>query len=153
IVLACLAGVLGAAVAYWGIGFLVAMLPRLDWPITLDVHVDGRVLGFNFALAVGSGLLIGVLPALRSSCLDLTPALKLGTGEMPLRTGTAPKMRSARLLIAAQMCVSMVLQLRTGASDFWWRCCLATTGRSRWMSTSTGASSALILHWRSDRVS
>ena len=114
IVLACLAGVLGAAVAYWGIGFLVAMLPRLDWPITLDVHVDGRVLGFNFALAVGSGLLIGVLPALRSSCLDLTPALKLGTGEMPLRSGTASKMRSARLLIAAQMCVSMVLLAAMG---------------------------------------
>src|SRR5207253_1675487 len=57
-------GIAGLAIAWLGIRFLVRMgppgLPRLG-----EAELSMPVLAFTFAVAVGSGLLFGLAPALR----------------------------------------------------------------------------------------
>jgi ABC-type lipoprotein release transport system permease subunit len=50
--------------------------PPLPIELGLNIGPDWRVLTFTMATAVATGLLIGLLPALRASRTDLVPALK-----------------------------------------------------------------------------
>jgi ABC-type antimicrobial peptide transport system permease subunit len=54
------------AVPSWGGRAMETVNPQLDW----------RVLGFTLAVCTFTGLLFGLAPALDSSRVDLTPALK-----------------------------------------------------------------------------
>jgi putative ABC transport system permease protein len=69
------AGLLGLLVAWEGIRVLVTVapssIPRLD-----EVGVDGAVLLFSLALSIVTGLLFGLVPALRSSDDDAAETLK-----------------------------------------------------------------------------
>jgi putative ABC transport system permease protein len=75
LLLAAMGGALGIALAAWGLRALMllhpANVPRLD-----EVHVDGRVLAFTAALSMVTGLLFGIVPALRAARPNLTEALK-----------------------------------------------------------------------------
>jgi predicted permease len=75
VVLALAAGVVGTIVAYWG----VDALPVL-WPDVLarsqEIALDGRVLGFALALSVLTGIVFGLVPALRASATSLEQTLR-----------------------------------------------------------------------------
>ena len=64
VMLGLIGGAAGMALAYAGVRFLVAAgptnLPRLN-----EVAIDARTLGFTFVLSVLSGLLFGLIPALK----------------------------------------------------------------------------------------
>jgi hypothetical protein len=49
-----------------------------DLPLKFETTLDGRVLLFTAAVSLLSTLLFGLLPALRTTRLDLVPALKAG---------------------------------------------------------------------------
>ena len=72
------------------------------------LSIDGLVLGFTIALSLASCVLFGVLPAWRSSRLDLNEALKLGGRTI---TGASGRLRGA--FVVAQ--VAVTLTLLTGA--------------------------------------
>jgi putative ABC transport system permease protein len=65
-VLSAIGGALGILLAFWGLKWLVAAAP-VDIPRLADVRLDGRVLLFALAISLGTGLLFGILPALRSA--------------------------------------------------------------------------------------
>lgn len=72
-------GVLGVAVGYLGIRVLLGLSPGNIPRIGADgsnVVLDWRVLGFALALSILTGILFGLVPALRSSQADLSTALK-----------------------------------------------------------------------------
>src|SRR5262245_17007606 len=75
--LAALGGLGGMLLAKWGVKMLVALsadyLPRAD-----EVRINATVFGFTMAVALLTGLLFGLAPALQSARLDLTEALKEG---------------------------------------------------------------------------
>src|SRR5215475_11552190 len=75
--LALLGGLGGMLLAKWGVKLLVALsadyLPRAD-----EVRINATVFGFTMAVALLTGLLFGLAPALQSARLDLTEALKEG---------------------------------------------------------------------------
>jgi hypothetical protein len=73
------------------------------------VAPDLRVLGFTAAASVLTGILFGLSPALRLSRMDLTPALKECTGELFAGSGQRRGWRSDRLLVVAQVSISIVL--------------------------------------------
>ena len=81
--------------------------------LSLDVHTDRRSLLFAALIAVTTGFLFGILPALRATRLDLTPSLKpSGVGSW-----RGPKhARSTQILVASQVALSLVLLI--GASLF-----------------------------------
>jgi predicted permease len=90
-----------------GLSALVASV-RLPLPIELGLTIspDWRVLVFTMATAVATGLVIGLLPALRASRPDLVPALKEG-GEWMGGKRRRVELRDA--LVVMQVAVSLVL--------------------------------------------
>jgi putative ABC transport system permease protein len=100
----------GLAAAWAGLQIVVTLrpanLPRLD-----ETTLDGTVLFFTAVLAVVTGILFGLLPALQLSRPDVTHALKDGG-----RTGTAGRSRqlARRSLVVLQLASSVVLALAAG---------------------------------------
>ena len=63
LLLSVLGGGLGILLAWWGTGLLVAALPG-SVPLTEQIRIDARVLGFALAISFLTGLLFGLAPAL-----------------------------------------------------------------------------------------
>ena len=103
LVLSTAGGALGLALARGslaaGASLLASQVPRAD-EITMDV----RVLAFVLVASVVTGLLAGVMPAIRAGRADLTTALKEGG-----RSDSALGIRTRRLLIACEVALSVVL--------------------------------------------
>jgi predicted permease len=100
----------GIAVAWAGLQIVITLrpanLPRVD-----ETTLDGTVLAFTAALAVVTGILFGLLPALQLSRLDVTGVLNDGG-----RSGTAGRSRqlARRGLVVLQLASSVVLALAAG---------------------------------------
>ena len=75
IVLAVAGAVLGVLLAYWTVPALLAMTPPA-YLITDNVRVDATVLGATMGIAVLTGVLFGLAPALSVSRRDLVDAFK-----------------------------------------------------------------------------
>src|SRR5262245_31978037 len=80
LLLALVGGALGVLVARWGVALLMSIRPSdntqfwTSYSHTFNfftVNLDWRVLGFNFALALLTGVLFGLLPALQSSFINV----------------------------------------------------------------------------------
>lgn len=110
-----------------GAGLLVAALTRrLLWasrpsfiPSTLDVGLNARVLGFTLLLAVATGLLFGLAPALRLSRPRLTSALTQSQAPpvRPLLPGSwGRRLGLPDLLVVTQVAMSLLALL--AASSF-----------------------------------
>jgi putative ABC transport system permease protein len=99
-------GVLLASVAASAIGHLPARLvPRLD-----QLQLNPMVVAFSIALAVGTGVLFGVAPALRASRVDLQEGLASGSrGSAGMGTR-----RLSDAFVVAQFAMSLVLLVGTG---------------------------------------
>ena len=105
ILLALLGGIVAMPIAA-GLASLVARVqPPLPIDLGLAVSPDWRVLTFTLVAAVLTGIVFGLIPALRASRPDLVPALKDGgassgrRGRLELRDG----------LVVVQMAFSLVL--------------------------------------------
>ncbi len=102
---------LGLLVAFWVGRLLAAYQPSLPGGATIEVGIDGRVLVFAVVLAAVTGMLIGLVPALRASRPDLVSSLKdskdtFGVGR-PSRRPHWLHLRNA--LVMLQVAASLVL--------------------------------------------
>ncbi len=110
LLLSLLGGVLGLVIAQWTARFLLGFMPTTETPHVLSSAPDGRILAFNFALAIATAVLFGLIPALRSTRPSLAPTLKetvgavVGSGGVRLRKG----------LVIAQVTVSVLLLIGAG---------------------------------------
>jgi predicted permease len=107
LVLALIGGAGGVMLAWLGVRMLGRMptdgIPRIE-----AVTVDGRVLAFTAGLAVLTGLLFGLMPALRAYRMGMVAAMHEGG-----RGGTSSR-RSNSVLVAAQFALSFVLLIGAG---------------------------------------
>src|SRR6266853_537349 len=78
ILLAAVGGALGLALATGGLSLLKSLLPA-DTPRLADVALDWRVLLFAAILALATGVVSGIAPALHASRSGLTEDLKAGS--------------------------------------------------------------------------
>ena len=102
--------VLGLAMAYWAVPALLALTPP-GYRVAADVRIDTSVLAVTLALAVLTGLLFGLAPAIGLSRHDVTDAFKEDG------TRTAGSRRTGwlrRLLVAAELALCMVLLVGAG---------------------------------------
>ena len=107
VVLAMLGGFAGLAVTEWGGRILRAtLLPNMSLASTLS---DGRTLLFTLCVALGAGVLIGLVPALREGGTSLAASLKAGSRES---TYQRSRLRSALLIV--QGALSVVLLIGAG---------------------------------------
>jgi predicted permease len=106
LLLAGCGGLLGLAVAAWTSRHLLDLIPQGAVPLVLDVHLSLRVLLFTSAIAMGAGLLYGIVPALRVGQSELVPALKLAAAS---DFGARGRIRPGKLLSVTQVALSTVL--------------------------------------------
>jgi macrolide transport system ATP-binding/permease protein len=107
------------AVAGGAAGLVVGIVTReVLWrfrpplvPEGLDVGLDPRVLVFTLAAALGTGVLFGLAPALRSARTDLVTALKEEPSASPARRRRLPL---AEGLVVAQVVLSVVALVGAG---------------------------------------
>jgi putative ABC transport system permease protein len=101
-------GTLGVLLAAWIVKLFVASrpvtIPRIDL-----VAVDGRVVAFAAALSIVTGIVFGLVPALRASAPDLLASLKQ-TG----RGGSSPSRRFRSALVIAEVALALVLLAGAG---------------------------------------
>jgi putative ABC transport system permease protein len=108
ILLALGGGLLGFLLAIRGTSVLVALsadeLPRYE-----SITADTGVLGFTLALSLITGLLFGLMPALRASRPDLQQVLRDGGRS---QTGFRGRLRS--VLVLAEVALALVLLIGAG---------------------------------------
>jgi predicted permease len=76
VMLASFGGILGVFIAVWGIRFLTVMLANGQTDFTLHANLNWHVLSVTAALALLTGILFGLAPALQSTRVDMVPALR-----------------------------------------------------------------------------
>jgi len=108
--LAVFGGIGGVIVAQWTMNLMAAMLPT-EATDTVTLKVDPAVMVFAGALAIGTGLLFGLFPALHSTRPDLVSALKGQSGQ-PSGARSAARFRTS--LATAQVALSMALLVSAG---------------------------------------
>jgi putative ABC transport system permease protein len=109
VVLGGVGGLAGAAVAALAVAGLVALapagLPRLD-----ELQVDAGMLGFALLIAVGSGALFGILPALHAARVDVGTQLREGTRGSS--SGVLARIRGA--FVVGQFALALLLLVGAG---------------------------------------
>jgi len=110
LLLAACGAAAGVLVAQWTLQLVVSMLPA-DAAATIRPEIDGRVLLFAGALAIGTGILFGLFPALNSTRPDLLSTLK-GQAGQPSGARGAAWFRTG--LATTQIALSMALLIAAG---------------------------------------
>ena len=105
VMLALGGAMLGTVLAAWGVGLIDSVMPA-DRPWYVQLSFDWRVAAFTALVAVVSGLLFGMAPALQASRRDLTESLKEG-GQGAGSSGRRQRLRST--LVVAEIALSVVL--------------------------------------------
>ena len=107
VLLALAGGVLGVALARFGVALLVRFGPA-DLPRLAEAAVDGRLLLFALAASAASGMLFGLAPAVQASGTNLNAALiESGRGGTAARAGR--KMRSALVVFEIALAVLVLI--------------------------------------------
>jgi predicted permease len=119
LVLASLAGAAGLAFAVWLTSLFDGMRLITFLPAVQGITIDGRVVLFTAAVSLATGLFFAIVPALASSRIDLTSAMKDGHGASRggralLRGGlaTVQVAISVLLLAGAGLLVQTLTQMR-----------------------------------------
>ena len=111
VALGLLGGGAGLLVGIWGVS-LVRTLRSAEIPRVEHVTVDGSVLAFTFGIALATGLLFGILPALQAtSRIDVTEKLKTAGRGVP---GDAAGRRTRNSLVVAEIALALVLVAGAG---------------------------------------
>ncbi len=104
-------GAAGLALSVLMIRALLNLLPAQSAPLMLRAAPDARILAFNAALALLTGLIFGLAPALQSIRVDLWNTLKDVVGAV---TGTGGSARLRKALVTAQVAFSFLLLAGAG---------------------------------------
>ena len=114
ILLALLGGAAGLLIAA-GALYLVRTINPGEIPRVDEIGMNGGVLAFTFAIAIVTGVIFGLVPAIRSVRLDLNSALKSGGKTSQTGGGlniAQDKMRG--LLVTAELALSLMLLVGAG---------------------------------------
>ena len=108
ILLAIVAGGIGVLLGTWGTSALVALSPD-SLPRAREIGFDWRVLAFTGVVALTTGIVFGLMPAIWGPRVDLTDALKEGS-----RGSTAGGGRLRKSLVVAEVALSVMLLVGAG---------------------------------------
>ncbi|HXY15727.1 MAG TPA: ABC transporter permease [Terriglobales bacterium] len=103
ILLALLGGLAGSIFALWGVRLLVTIVGS---DTTLPLLPDARVLTFTISLSLLTGILFGLIPALRATRVQVSSALKESGRSTPAKSS---RFGLAKALIAGQVALSLLV--------------------------------------------
>jgi len=104
LVLATAGGALGFLFGIWGRDLLWAARPAMVANNFVELGIDTRVFVFTLTLSLVTGVVFGIVPALRASRADLAAALKLE----PLFAAGRRRLSLANALVVGQVALSLV---------------------------------------------
>ncbi len=104
-------GAVAMAITLWTSRSLTGFIPPNALPLTLNAHIDERVLLATVVISVLAALVFGILPALRSSNLPVQTVLKEEAGSV---SAAFHKSRLSSGLVTAQVALSLVLLVCAG---------------------------------------
>jgi predicted permease len=102
-------GLLGLVLAVWSMSALIHVLPRDYAGNWVTALLDLRILGFNLAASVSSGLLFALIPALQASRADIAGVLKDQAASV---AGGGARFR--QVLVIAEVALSLLLMVGAG---------------------------------------
>ena len=111
LILSLAGGLLAMVVTFWTSGSLMRFVPPLDLPIDLAVHTDRTVLLATLVISILTGVIFGVLPALRATGIQPAAVLK---EETKTASGGHGKARLTGALVVAQVSLSLMLLVSAG---------------------------------------
>ena len=110
VLLALAGGALGLSWAHAGVRLIMAFLAD-KLPHSIAVGLDGKVLAFTAAVSVATGILAGVLPAVRLTRADVSQSLKQGLGRTDADSSGH---RTRSVLVVAEVALSLMLLVSAG---------------------------------------
>lgn len=110
LILAALGGCAGVLLGTSAARMLATMRLPGDLPVRFDFSLDGRVLAYAVAVVLVTGLLVGLVPAMRVSGADLDQTLRQSGHGAPSRHGHRVRV----FLVIAQIAVRFVLLAAAG---------------------------------------
>ncbi len=108
VLLALIGGALGLILAKWGTAAAIAAVPR-SLPRAEEIGIDLRVLLFTLSISVMTGIVFGLVPALRSSRTNIGETLK-DTG----RAISGHRSRVQAVFVVGEMAMALVLLVGAG---------------------------------------
>ena len=111
LLLSLLGAGLGLLLAHWGSALLVRNLSTWRNRVFLDLAPDTRILAFTAAIAVFTGIIVGLLPALRSTRISLITAMK---GGQLADVEHHQRFRASKWIVGSQVALSLVLLIGGG---------------------------------------
>jgi len=110
VLLSLLGGAGGLLIAFWSRDLLVALRPMQFMQDAPDLPLDAGVLGYTLLIAVGTGLLFGLAPALQTSRPDLAVELKDKTSQ----PGSRRRVSLRGALVVTQVALSLLSLIGAG---------------------------------------
>src|SRR5580704_16424224 len=110
VMLGLLGGIVGMGLAYAGVRFLAAIGPA-NLPRLSEISIDARTLGFAFLISVLSGLLFGLVPALKYA--GPRASLELRSAGRTISV-SRERHRARNLLVVGQVAMALVLLVSAG---------------------------------------
>jgi predicted permease len=111
VLLGLLGGITGVAIALWATDLLSSVRMATDNPVRFEARPDWRVLLFSLIAALATGVLTGLVPAFRTSRLDLNSSLKEGGRDSASGAGSH---RLRNVLVVSQVAASLLLLVCAG---------------------------------------
>ncbi len=111
VLLSFLAAIPGILIAYWGVALLKA-LPSVPGRAFEQVSVDGVVLCFALGIAVFTGIVFGLAPALQVGARDLHDDLKSGGKGAGAAASSSKWLRNS--LVVGEIALSLCLLIAAG---------------------------------------
>jgi predicted permease len=102
VLLSLAGGAAGCLLAWWGLQWL----QTVELPVTVNLHLDVRVLAFASVMSLLTGIAFGLAPALRATRVDLLPVLREAGATQPRARG---RLTLKNALIVFQVAVSVLL--------------------------------------------
>lgn len=110
VLLGLIGGALGVGLAYEGLRLLVAIGPA-NLPRLSEISLDARALAFTVVLSLLSGLLFGLIPALKYAGPRISVALRSAGRTSSV---SRERHRARNVLVVAQVAMALVLLVSAG---------------------------------------
>ena len=114
ITLAAVGAVAGIALAVWGLGALLPLLPAGALPRYVNPTIDWRVVAFAAGLTAVCGIIFGLAPALAVRRLTLSDSLKEGARAATGGIASLRKLGPQQLLVVSEIALALVLLVASG---------------------------------------
>jgi putative ABC transport system permease protein len=105
VLLAACGGALGILIANWGATAIMHLFSAAENRMLLDVSLNARVLAFTSIVSAITGIAFGIVPAVKATRVDLTPALK-DAAVFPAGTRKWP---AGHVLVTTQVAMSVLV--------------------------------------------